>query len=259
MRHIPKTEASCQPEHLLRVDGRLPLARRVERWLLPPRCVLCLEAGMEVATGLVAGDYRGALLDLCPACHAELPWRLPLAVLATGKGAGLRVPEGVTLVYAPLAYAWPVSPLVHALKDRGERVYGRVLATVLAAAAVHARLPLPEVFVPVPLHPARERQRGFNQSRDLAHRLARDLGGRLVPALRRLRDTPAQAGLTAVERRTNLLGAFALDEAYRRRVAGGHLALVDDVLTTGSTALACAAVLRAAGARRVDVWAVARA
>jgi ComF family protein len=111
----------------------------------------------------------------------------------------------------------------------------------------------------VPLHRERERQRGFNQSADLAARLARETGAPVSPALRRLRNTPAQAGLTAMERRVNLQGAFALDERWRRRVAQRHVALVDDVYTTGSTAAACAAVLRAAGARRVDFWAVARA
>jgi ComF family protein len=180
-----------------------------------------------------------------------------LSVPATHGPGG--VPAGVTLAYAPLRYAWPVAPLVHALKYRGERLYGRLLATTLAEAAGRHRVPLPECWIPVPLHRERERQRGFNQSADLAARLARETGAPVSPALRRLRNTPAQAGLTAMERRVNLQGAFALDERWRRRVAQRHVALIDDVYTTGSTAAACAAVLRAAGARRVDFWAVARA
>jgi ComF family protein len=195
----------------------------------------------------------GALLDLCPDCHAELPWRqLPARQDGT-------VPAGITLAYAPFRYAWPVAPLVHALKYRGERTYGRLLGTMLAAAASRHRLPLPEAWVPVPLHPERRALRGFNQSEDLARRLQRETGIRAIAALRRLRATVSQAGLTAVERRANLQGAFALDERWRRLVAQRHVALVDDVYTTGSTAAACAAALRAAGARRVDLWAIARA
>ena len=253
MRYVPNHAATCQPLSALQVDGLLSLARRVEAWLLPPRCVLCLEAGSMVLTPTGQPGGTGALLDLCPACHAELPWRLvPARQDAT-------VPAGITLAYAPLRYAWPVAPLIHALKYRGERAYGRLLGTLLAAAAARQRLSLPEVWIPVPLHPEREAHRGFNQAADLTRCLQRETGIRAVPALRRLRPTAAQAGLTAVERRANLQGAFALDERWRRQVVNRHVALVDDVTTTGSTGAACAAALRAAGARRVDLWALARA
>ncbi|MFM7065862.1 MAG: ComF family protein [Gammaproteobacteria bacterium] len=253
MRYVPNPPGTCQPLSALQVDGLLSLGRRLEAWLLPPRCVLCLEPGSTVATPGGGPGVAGALLDLCPACHAELPWRLA-PVRQDGN-----VPPGITLAYAPLRYAWPVAPLIHAFKYRGERTYGRLLGTVMAAAAARHRLPLPEVWIPVPLHPQRQAHRGFNQSGDLAGRLRRDTGIGVAPALRRLRQTAAQAGLTAIERRANLQGAFALDERWRRQVVHRHVALVDDVCTTGSTAAACAAALRAAGARRIDLWTIARA
>lgn len=254
MRHVPNPATPCQPLSTFKVDGLAGFGRRLECWLLPPRCVLCLAPGSTVRTPLVWQGGAEALLDLCAGCHAELPWRV--APAAQGPGV---VPPGVTLAYSPLRYAWPVAPLVHSLKYRGERLYGRLLATLLAEAAGRHRVPLPEFWVPVPLHGDRQQQRGFNQSHDLALRLARETGTPITPALRRLRNTPAQAGLTAMERRVNLQGAFALDERWRKRVVQRHVGLVDDVYTTGSTAAACAAVLRAAGVRRVDFWAVARA
>ena len=179
MAHIPNPAAACQPLSSLRVDGVAGLARRLECWLLPPRCVLCLAPGSTVRTPLAWQGRAEALLDLCAACHAELPW---LSVPATQGPGG--VPAGVTLAYAPLRYAWPVAPLVHALKYRGERLYGRLLATTLAEAAGRHRVPLPECWVPVPLHRERERQRGFNQSADLAARLVRETGVPVSPISR---------------------------------------------------------------------------
>jgi predicted amidophosphoribosyltransferase len=126
--------------------------------------------------------------------------------------------------------------------------------------------------VPVPLHAARRRSRGFNQARDLAA----GLGLPVLEALRRTRATPAQASLTAGARRRNVRGAFALAPASRwgdgwrasrgERIAlmagavyGRVVVLVDDVVTTGATLEACAAVLRAAGAADVRAVTVARA
>lgn len=279
MRHVPNPAPRCQPGRSPQVDGTPPAgplvspwtraARLLEGWLLPPRCVLCLDPGSLLPTG----DGRRTVLDLCEGCRRDLPWldaacpqcavpvpRSAAAVLqpcGACRQAGASAP--VTASFAPFRYDWPVAPMVHALKYRGERSHGRVLATLVAHAARQRQVELPELLVPVPLHPERERSRGFNQARDLAERVGVELRLPRATALRRVRDTPAQAGLTASERRRNLQGAFALVVRQQPAVAGRHVALVDDVLTTGSTAALCAEVLLAAGARRVDAWAVARA
>jgi ComF family protein len=119
-------------------------------------------------------------------------------------------------------------------------------------------LPCPaDVVIPVPLHRARERERGFNQAGLLARRVARslraDLGERW---LGRARATAAQADLSGAERWTNVRGAFTLRD--RGAVRGRHVVLVDDVLTTGATAAECAEVLRAGGAASVGILTVAR-
>jgi ComF family protein len=134
---------------------------------------------------------------------------------------------------------------------------GRVLSEVLIEQAQRAPPPLPDVLVCVPLHRTRLRERGFNQAVELARPLARTLGIALSnDLLERTRDTRAQTGLDAIARRRNLRGAFAVSA---KRPIPRHIALFDDVMTTGSTVRECARVLRRAGAERVDVWALARA
>jgi ComF family protein len=114
------------------------------------------------------------------------------------------------------------------------------------------------VLIPVPLHPRRRRARGYNQAEWLAAELARRAGLELAPAaLVRRADTPPQTGLSAAARRANMRGAFAVRQ--RARVCGRVVVVVDDVLTTGATVLACALALSGAGAREVRLLTLARA
>jgi len=114
-----------------------------------------------------------------------------------------------------------------------------------------------DAIVPVPLHWWRKWQRGFNQSELLARQLAARTGLPVLEALRRVRATAVQAGLSNRGRRRNVAGAFAVARASRR-IDGKRLLLIDDVMTTGSTAATCAAVLKRAGAARVALLTVAR-
>ena len=112
------------------------------------------------------------------------------------------------------------------------------------------------MIVPIPLHWTRAWQRGFNQSELLSKILAKRINTPLVRAVGRKRRTPAQAGLTNAQRRTNVSGSFVWNK--RCPVKDRHVLLVDDVLTTGATASACASVLKRAGAKRVTVLTLAR-
>ncbi len=151
-------------------------------------------------------------------------------------------------------YHGPVRELVQLLKFQGVRPVAAFFASALA------QLPLPtaDVIVPMPLGPQRLRQRGFNQSQEIARHLGR---ARALPVaatwLRRKRDTQAQAGLSQEQRISNMRGAFALVE--RHGVRGRRILLLDDVLTTGATARSAATVLARAGAVSVHVITVARA
>jgi ComF family protein len=208
-------------------------ADRLHGWLLPPRCVLCLDPG------------QAPTLDLCPACEAELPVLAP-----TGAAPPF------ARVVAPFRYAWPVDALIRGFKYHGQLPHGRVLGTLLAGAVLAGGTPLPQLIVPVPLHPARERERGYNQAWELARVVGRLLDVPIAPTLcARTRATPPQASLDAAARRANLAGAFAVT----RRPGALHVAVVDDVLTTGATVAALATALLGAGVKRVDCWTVARA
>ncbi|GAB6041709.1 hypothetical protein JCM17961_23840 [Endothiovibrio diazotrophicus] len=155
-----------------------------------------------------------------------------------------------------MRYASPVDRLVQRFKFNGGLVDGRLLAHLLIDGAVARETARPELILPVPLHPARLRRRGFNQSLELARPLAEALAIPVDFALcARIRNTAVQSQLPAKARRANVRGAFAL----RGPLPAAHVALVDDVLTTGHTAAELARLLKGAGAERVEVWTLARA
>lgn len=154
---------------------------------------------------------------------------------------------------AAFGYHFPLDKLIHAMK------YGEQLALAHAfAQKLICRIDdteLPEFVIPMPLHPAKLRERGFNQSQLLAAHAARMLHIPLLSdACRRVRDTPPQSALPWKERQKNVRDAFRCD----RDMSGKHVALVDDVMTTGASLNAFAEAVRKRGARRVDAWVVAR-
>lgn len=222
----------------------------IQHLLYPPTCLLCGAPG--------EGDR-----DLCPACHAGLPHNplscrlcaLPLAAHEEGVcGACLRHPPPVDGSTVPFLYAPPLDHLLLGLKFNQRLVNGRLLGGLMAEAILASGTELPDAILPVPLHPARLRERGYNQALELARPLARRLQLPLMPRLAlRSKATAAQSRLEQGERRRNIRGAFTLPG----RVPG-HIAILDDVVTTGSTVGELARALRRAGAQRVVVWACAR-
>jgi ComF family protein len=208
------------------------------RALLPPTCCLC--------------GARGDILprDLCGDCVKLLPVNDAPACGASP----LFVPTLVRVV-VPFHYSYPVDHWIRALKFSGERVYARVLGSLLADAFRALRQEPPQVVVPIPLHASRYRQRGFNQAAEIARfaAAALDLPVDCRCLVRRL-ATAEQSSLSLARRRRNVRGAFvAVCNSAAKRVA-----LLDDVLTTGSTALAAAQALLAAGVKEVELWACAR-
>jgi ComF family protein len=186
-----------------------------------------------------------------------MPW-LPRGVC--GRCAGLRAPPGqpcracarldvaLTAVRAACSYDGPARAAVHTFKFRA----GGQVAPLLGALVRHSLQRRPvraELLVPVPLAPARLRQRGYNQAALLAHELAGAVGGELAAEVLGRLDRPAQRTLGAAERLDNLRGSIHC--RMPAQVSGRRVVLVDDVMTTGATLSACAEALAAAGARQV--------
>lgn len=222
------------------------------RWL-PRHCLLCRQ--------LIT-----ASLPICHACQQELPWlrdccpicALPLPVSGTPCGRCLIRPPAFSRTIAAWHYAFPVDSLINRFKHQADWPYGKLLTALLIPRIRQQQdQSKPALLLPVPLARRRQRQRGFNQAGMMARWLAAKLHCPVHEHwLQRIRDTPAQQGLDASARRRNLRHAFALSEAAR--VQGRHIALVDDVLTTGATAETLSRLLLRAGASRVDLYCLAR-
>ena len=219
----------------------------------PPTCILCGCDG-QIPTRDLCVDCEADLIGNEPSCSicAE-----PLMAATTAHcGACIKRKPRFDRVICAFRYTYPLDHLIRGLKYRNAASYARVLGDLLAMRIRHRHEHLPELIIPVPLATGRFRERGFNQALELGRQLERHLRVPMrTDVIVRTRETPEQAGLDQKTRRKNIRGAFEAVNTLAER----HVAVVDDVVTTGSTANEVAKVLKRAGARRVEVWAVARA
>ena len=203
---------------------------------------------------------------LCRDCRNELPWLINACIRCARPlysadptatcGHCQRQPPAFDRAIALFHYRPPIDHLVKRFKFAQELAVGSLLSGLLAARLSRRGGSLPGRILPVPLHPARLRERGFNQATEIA----RLIGGRLGIAVddrscRRKRDTDAQSLLSANARRVNLRNAFTV----HRTPDAAHIAIVDDVMTTGHTVNELARVLKQAGVASIEVWVLARA
>jgi len=239
----------CQPSLLRQVYG---VSRTLIHKLFPATCLLCRDPGQP------------PFLDLCRDCEGDLPrtgrgceiCAAPLAPPALACGHCLSQRPAFDAAFVPYRYEFPLIELVHRLKYGGQIAIARILGTLLARRLAERGATEVDAVVPVPLHRSREARRGYNQAGEIARFAAEILGLPVADRIAiRARATEEQAALPAIVRRVNVSGAF---EVLPDNVPAA-VAIVDDVLTTGSTADALACELKRAGCRRVEVWAVARA
>lgn len=231
--------------------------RALVQTVLPPTCLACRKPA-GASGGLCPQCWQGAGFIERPYCE-----RLgtPFAYDSGGpliSPSAFSDPPAFDRARAAMRFSDVARDLVHLLK------YGDRLDLVKPFASWMSRagdelLRDADALVPVPLHWTRLFQRRFNQSAELARAISRQ---RSVPVidnvLTRIRATPPQVGLARDERAKNMHGAFSIEKSLRREIKGKRIVLVDDVLTTGATANACARILRRAGASRVDVLTLAR-
>ena len=215
--------------------------------LFPHTCLLCgAYAGAEQLCGGCRRDLPHHTMPQCPQCAIPTP---------AGQVCGicLNHPPAYDRSVAAFSYCFPVAQLIPELKYHSRLAIAHVLGQNLAH-AVAAR-PRPDLLIPMPLHPARIRQRGFNHATEIGRVVAGTLDVPLdIESCKRVRDTPPQVALAYDQRRRNVRGAFVCEGD----VSGKRLALIDDVMTTGTSLDELAKTLKKAGAREVEIWVVAR-
>ena len=223
----------------------------------PPRCPSC-RAPVAGAHHFCADCFSKLRMISAPMCACcGIPFAVALPVDAHCPEC-LVEPPSFARARAVMVYDGISAPLITALKFNDQWAGLQHYAAMMAAAG-SALLQEAELIVPVPLNWRRFLSRKYNQAALLAYGLARQSGVACVPhLLRRQRATVPQMRLARAERKVNVKGAFTVSPRGLRRVAGKHILLVDDVVTTGATVEACAQALLQAGAKQVDVIALAR-
>ncbi len=218
----------------------------------PPRCLACGALGEEILCSRCIQGFRPVGALICNHCGRPRPRgeKCPDCAHAPARY--------ITQARAPWIFDGPLRDAVHALKYRRKRRLARPLGGMLAQflAAKPFKSPNFDAVIPVPLHPKRLRERGFNQATLLAEEVAQELGLPVLEALARTRSTQPQVNLHVHERAANVSGAFTVTEP--KAIAGRTILLIDDVVTTLRTTDECARVLLDAGCISVYVASLAR-
>lgn len=209
-------------------------------------CFFCLSSCSDVWCNACE---QGLIINIerCPVCARRTTNR----VLC---GACIKQPPCFSSSEVLLNYQYPAKRLIQDFKFNKRPELAACFAKKLTDKLIR-NTNLPETIIPVPLHKIRQQQRGYNQSLELAKNIAKRMGLAVNTALcKRIKNTGPQSSLTGQMRKNNVKGAFALTDSW----APKHVAIIDDVVTTGSTVNEIASLLIKAGCRRVDVWAIAR-
>ena len=211
---------------------------------------------------------------ICSPCYADLPWNtnhcsicsLPLPNPTTASsqrspkivcGECISSPPPFNIIIASFRYDIPIGKAIQMLKYHRKRYFATLFAHFLSASVRQAyqHTDLPDCLIPVPMHRTKLKLRGFNQAQLISQKLSRQLSiPHHLTTLQKIKPTPSQTGLSKTERIRNLKKSFGLTDS----VKGLHIALVDDVVTTKATSELLCTLLINAGAKRVDVWCIAR-
>jgi ComF family protein len=226
----------------------------------PSQCLLCACA--------LKGDLLcvNCQYDL-PHCYGQLLCKqcgLHIESLSDFCGHCLHHPPAFSRSFIPFSYQYPLDHLIHKFKYRRNLTSGKLLGQMLADylkhyAQEHDDWIAPDLIIPAPMHWLRRWQRGFNQAEVLGQYVARELNIPLATGIiQRTHKTPAQKELSRNERQKNLRKAFAIKEKNRAQIKDKRIALIDDVVTTTATVRELSQLLIKAGAKDVQVWALAR-
>jgi ComF family protein len=241
----------------------------IQSTVLPPLCILCGDAGSHLHTHSRKTNSNNGL-DLCISCRNELPLHTTACARCAEPLAGLlnsthlfeslcgrcqSRPPAFERCQAMLSYHAPANHLLQRLKFNGRLEMARVLGELMADWVEKVIDSRPDSLIPMPLHKHRLRERGFNQAVELARPIVKHLGLHMeLNNCIRTKTTTPQSDLSRKERIKNVKGAFEV-----LKPVSGHVVIIDDVMTTGSTAHELAKTLHKAGATSVGVWVCARA
>lgn len=223
--------------------------------LLPANCLIC---------GCLSRSSR----NICAECELDLP-RMPAHCVSCGQfitienirticGSCISNPPPCSRTFALFPYETPITQLIIALKFQQQLSHAKLFGNILAERIQknwYANKPYPDLIIPVPLHPHRLSERGFNQALEIARPIAKLLGLTIdITGSRRIKPTLAQSSLTLTKRKENMTRAFSVNRNY----SGMHLVIIDDVMTTGCTMFELAEALKDRGAKQIDLWCIAR-
>lgn len=223
-----------------------------QRFALSSCCVLC-DSDIRVINGFCVDCFKDLNVDRnhCPSC-ARITFVKGQCAYCIQNADKFWFTDCITA----MPYVFPIDRLIHQLKFNRQLIYARYLGTILANRLIYAGVSLPEILIPVPLHPYREFVRGYNQSTEIGRTLSEHLDINMgIDICKRIRYTHAHSTLSARERRKNIRGAFKVVHAPHVR----HAAIIDDVLTTGTTVNELSKALVRSGVEIISVWVCARA
>lgn len=224
--------------------------------LLPPTCLLCGSPTNCTSLICIRCQHDLPILPhLCPQCAQIISGPTHQDLLC---GQCLIHPPPFDRTYALFPYEFPIIQLIIQLKFQHQLSHAEALGKLLARSIQtkwYVNQSLPDKILPIPLHPTRLRQRGFNQALEIAKPISKALS---IPidrgSIQRIKSTAAQSTLPASARKQNIANAFKVHRDY----SGLTLAVIDDVMTTGFTMAECCRMLKLHGAKRIDVWCCAR-
>jgi ComF family protein len=218
----------------------------------PGQCAVCRSRNLQAVCAPCVAQFAPAV-PRCARCGLRVGVAVPVC------GACLADPPPFDACVVACHYAFPWDRVISGFKFNARLEWGAILARLLARAGRRSGRDRPAFVVPVPLAPGRLAERGYNQSWELASRLARSVGCQAdAQWLRRPVDGAHQARLTLAQRLDNVRGAFVVSTSRRHLLRDRHVAVVDDVMTSGATLREAASALRRAGAARVDAWVLER-
>jgi len=225
----------------------------IQQYLLPPTCILCGNAGFD-SQDICQGCFNDLTRNIhcCYRCAEifETPNLKPQLC-----GHCIKQSPAFDETHAPFIHHSNIRHLIATLKFNRQYKNARLLGMVLAS-HLEKTAEMPDLIIPVPLHSLRYQERGFNQSIEIAKTLSKQLNVPLnTSSCIRYRNTPHQIDLPAKMRHKNIKNAFKIISPIKQQ----HIAIFDDVMTTGSTVNELAKLLKKSGVNRVDVWACARA